>query len=201
MTSRCDIVLAGVGGQGVLSLSSIIAFAAVREGMKGKQCEVHGMAQRGGAVMAQLRLSNEPVASDLIPKGGADIILSLEPLESLRYLAYLRKDGAVVTATNPLQNISDYPDMDTLLERIRKLPSAILVDAEKLAREAGFVKASNMVMVGAVSHLLPIRDETLEACIEELFGKKGQDVVDTNIRAFRMGRDASHDDAGMTRSA
>ena len=145
--------------------------------------------------MAQLRLSNRPVASDLIPRGSAALILSLEPLESLRYLPYLSKGGTVVTATNPINNITDYPDLGELLERIRKLPGAILVDAEHIAREAGFVKASNMVMVGAVSHLVPIRDETLESCIEELFHKKGQNIVDTNIRAFRMGKDASLHDA------
>jgi indolepyruvate ferredoxin oxidoreductase beta subunit len=187
---KFDIVLAGVGGQGVLSLSAIIASGAMKEGLYVKQSEVHGMAQRGGAVLANLRLSDKPVASDLIPKGSAAMILSMEPLESLRYLAYLRPDGALITSTTPVVNIPDYPDLEVLLGKIRTIPGAILVDSDKLAKTAGSARASNMVMVGAASHLLPVKVETMEHYIENMFKRKGEQVVEANLKAFRAGRDA-----------
>lgn len=186
---KFDIVLAGVGGQGVLSLSAIIASGAMEEGLYVKQSEVHGMAQRGGAVLANLRLSDKPIASDLIPSGGAAMILSMEPLESLRYLGFLRPDGALITSTTPVVNIPDYPDLNGLLEKIRMVPGAILLDSDKLAKTAGSARASNMVIVGAASHLLPVKVETMEHYIENMFKRKGEQVVDVNLKAFRAGRD------------
>jgi indolepyruvate ferredoxin oxidoreductase beta subunit len=188
---KFDIILAGVGGQGVLSVSAIIASSAMKEGLHVKQSEVHGMSQRGGAVLANLRLGSAPVASDLIPHGGAAMILSMEPLESLRYLQYLGPDGALITSTNPLVNIPDYPDLETLLAKIRTLPRATLVDGEKLARAAGSVRATNMVMVGAASHRLPLKTATLELFIRELFAAKGPKVIETNLKAFHAGREAA----------
>jgi indolepyruvate ferredoxin oxidoreductase, beta subunit len=188
---KYDIILAGVGGQGVLSVSAIIASSAMKEGLFVKQSEVHGMSQRGGAVLANLRLASAPIASDLIPLGAASIILSMEPLESLRYLRYLSHGGAVITSTNPVTNISDYPDLDGLLATIRKLPGATLVDGEKLARGAGSTRATNMVMVGAASHRLPVKVETIEHFIESIFAAKGPKVVESNLKAFRAGREAA----------
>ena len=186
---KFDIVLSGVGGQGVLSLSSIIASGAMKEGLYVKQSEVHGMAQRGGAVLANLRLSDRPIASDLIPSGTAAMILSMEPLESLRYLSYLRPDGALITSTTPVVNIPDYPDLNELLGKIRKVPGAILVESDRLAKAAGSARAANMVMVGAASHLLPVKVETMEHYIESVFKKKGDQIVEANLKAFRAGRD------------
>jgi indolepyruvate ferredoxin oxidoreductase, beta subunit len=188
---KYDIILAGVGGQGVLSVSAIIASSAMDEGLFVKQSEVHGMSQRGGAVLANLRLSDAPIASDLIPLGGAALILSMEPLESLRYLRYLSTEGAVVTSTNPVVNIPDYPDLDGLLRHVRALPLARLVDGEKLARAAGSARATNMVMVGAASRRLPVKVETLEHFIQTTFASKGEKVVETNLKAFRAGREAA----------
>ncbi len=188
---RCDIILAGVGGQGVLSVSAIIASSAMQEGLHVKQSEVHGMSQRGGAVLANLRLSDSPIASDLIPLGGASMILSMEPLESLRYLRYLDPSGTVITSTDPLVNIGDYPELEGLLESIRGLPNAVLVDADRLARDAGSARATNMVMVGAASHWLPVQVATIEHFIESLFGRKGEKVVATNLKAFLAGREAA----------
>jgi indolepyruvate ferredoxin oxidoreductase beta subunit len=188
---KYDIVLAGVGGQGVLALAAAIATGAMEEKLFVKQAEVHGMAQRGGAVMATLRLADREIASDLIPMGTASMILSLEPLESLRYLGYLSPQGTLVTSANPVRNIPDYPDLDGLLDGVRKLPRAIVVDAEKLARAAGSARATNMVMVGAAMHLLPIRPETIEAAVQAIFARKGQDIVDINLRALRAGREAA----------
>ena len=186
---KFDIVLSGVGGQGVLSLSSIIASGAMKEGLYVKQSEVHGMAQRGGAVLANLRLSDKPIASDLIPSGSAAMILSMEPLESLRYLSFLRPDGALITSTTPVINIPDYPNLNELLGKIRSVPGAILVESDRLAKAAGSARAANMVMVGAASHLLPVKVETMEHYIERVFKRKGDQIVEANLKAFRAGRE------------
>jgi indolepyruvate ferredoxin oxidoreductase beta subunit len=188
---KYDILLSGVGGQGVLSMAAIIGLSAVAEGLGAKQSEVHGMAQRGGAVQAHLRLSDRRIESDLIPKGSADLVLSMEPLESLRYLEYLSPMGTVVTATSPVVNIPDYPEMDALLERIRSLPRVLLVEAERLAEQAGDSLAMNTVMVGAASHLLPVKPATLEDAVRKTFARKGQGILDVNIAAFHAGRAAA----------
>jgi indolepyruvate ferredoxin oxidoreductase beta subunit len=187
---KCDLILAGVGGQGVLSLSAIIASSALREGLHVKQAEVHGMAQRGGAVVADLRIADEPIYSSTIPRATADLIVSMEPLESLRYLDWLAPQGTLLTSDAPVVNIPDYPDLDELFRAIRSLPRAQVVPAEKLARAAGTAKASNMVMAGAASRLTPLRVEMLEAYIREAFARKGERVVEINLRAFRAGREA-----------
>jgi indolepyruvate ferredoxin oxidoreductase, beta subunit len=186
-----DIILAGVGGQGVLSVSAVIASAAMQQGLHVKQSEVHGMAQRGGAVLAHLRLSDRPIASDLIPRGRAKLILSMEPLESLRYLTYLSPEGAIITSTNPVTNIPNYPPIERVLEQVRALPHAVLLDGDALARQAGSVRAVNMVMVGAASRVLPIAPEALEHFIASRFAGKGQKVVDMNLGAFRAGREVA----------
>lgn len=189
---KCDILLTGVGGQGVLALAAAIASGAMEERLCVKQAEVHGMAQRGGAVMATLRLSDREIWSDLIPRGTASMILSMEPMESLRYLGYLSLEGTLITSANPVRNIPDYPDLDVLIGHVRSLPHAIVVDAEKLARAAGSARATNMVMVGAAMHLLPIQPGTLEAAVRAIFARKGEDVVNANLRALRAGQEAAH---------
>ena len=188
---KFDIILAGVGGQGVLSVGNVIASSAMKEGLAVKQSEVHGMSQRGGAVLAHLRLSDRPIASDLIPRGSAAMILSMEPLESLRYLEFLAEDGTVITATNPVANIPDYPPIDEVLGRVRSLPHTVTVDAESLARKAGSARATNMVMVGAASPLLPVAFETLEHFVQTIFANKGARVVETNLKALHAGRAAA----------
>jgi indolepyruvate ferredoxin oxidoreductase beta subunit len=140
-------------------------------------------------VLANLRLSDKPIASDLIPSGTAAMILSMEPLESLRYLSYLRPDGALITSTTPVVNIPDYPDLNELLGKIRTVPGAILVESDRLAKAAGSARAANMVMVGAASHLLPVKVETMEHYIESVFKKKGDQIVEANLKAFRAGRE------------
>ncbi len=186
-----DIILAGVGGQGVLSVSAIIASSAMQEGLHVKQSEVHGMSQRGGAVLANLRLSDGPIQSDLIPLGTAAMVLSMEPLESLRYLPYLAPGGSIITAAEPVRNITDYPPLEEVHATIRSLPHAVIVDAERLAREAGSVRATNMVMVGAASRLLPVQVSTMEHFIQSLFARKGEKVVASNLKAFQAGREAA----------
>jgi indolepyruvate ferredoxin oxidoreductase beta subunit len=188
---KFDIILAGVGGQGVLSVSAIIASSAMQEGLHVKQSEVHGMSQRGGSVLANLRLSDRPIQSDLIPLGSAAMIVSMEPLESLRYLQYLDLAGTVITASQPVMNIPDYPALEGILASIRTLPHAVVVDADQLARQAGSVQATNMVMVGAASQHLPVQVSTMEHFIESLFARKGAKVVASNLKAFQAGREAA----------
>lgn len=188
---KYDIVFAGVGGQGVLSMAAIIARAAAAEGLHVKQSEVHGMAQRGGAVQAHLRLSDRPIESDLIPLGAADLVLSLEPVESLRYVPCLAPSGTLVTASNAFVNIPDYPDVEGILARVRSLPRARVVEAERLADEAGDLLAVNTVMVGAAASLLPLRPESLEGAVRSTFGKKGERTLAVNLAALEAGRRAA----------
>ena len=186
-----DIILAGVGGQGILSIAYVIDNAALADGLFFKQAEVHGMAQRGGAVQSHMRLSDGTIWSDLIPKGGADMILSVEPLEALRYLDYLKPDGIVVTSSTPFRNIPDYPEVDKVLEAIRKAPRSVIVDSEKLAKEAGTVKAQNIVMLGAASSFLILKPESLLKTIDDLFRGRGTPVLEANLKAFDLGKSAA----------
>ncbi|MGK5086425.1 indolepyruvate oxidoreductase subunit beta [Bdellovibrionota bacterium FG-2] len=185
---RFDLVLANVGGQGGLSIAAVVAVAARMQGLFVKQSEVHGMSQRGGAVSAHLRLSDQEVASPSIPLGAASMIVSLEPMESVRYLQYLSSQGRVVSAIAPVVNIPDYPRIEELLSKLKQLPGAVLVDADQLARVAGSARTANMVMLGAASNFLPLNSESLEAAIREIFSSKGEAVVVQNLKAFALGR-------------
>lgn len=186
---KCDMLLAGVGGQGILSVATVVAGAAARRGWHIKQSEVHGMAQRGGAVVAHLRMAEDPVHSDLIPRGAADLLLSLEPMESLRYLEYLRLDGTIASAVDPVRNIDDYPSLDTVLAALRSTSRAILVEAATLAKQAGNARTANMVMLGAVAHLLPMPTDDLSSQITRIFDVRGEKVLSANLEAFRLGQE------------
>jgi indolepyruvate ferredoxin oxidoreductase beta subunit len=186
-----DIILAGVGGQGILSIAFVIDNAALADGLQFKQAEVHGMAQRGGAVQSHLRLSSERIWSDLIPKGEADLVLSVEPLEALRYFDQLRPDGIVVTSSTPYKNIPDYPDLGLVLGEVAKAAGSVVVDSEKLAKEAGTVKTQNIVMLGAASRFLILKEESLRSLVETLFKPRGAAVVEANLKAFELGRKAA----------
>jgi indolepyruvate ferredoxin oxidoreductase beta subunit len=191
MHRKQDIILAGVGGQGILSIAFVIDNAALREGYNVKQAEVHGMAQRGGAVQSHLRFSKDRIHSDLIPKGEADLILSVEPLEALRYLDYLRPGGRVVSSSTPFVNIPDYPDLGTILAGIRAVEGSVILDSEALAKEAGTSKAQNTVVLGAAAKYLAVSEEGLLEFIKVLFGPRGDKVLNANLRAFELGRKAA----------
>lgn len=192
-----DIILAGVGGQGIISIAYVIARAALEEGLEVKQAEVHGMSQRGGAVESHLRLSKTRIWSDLIPKGEADLILSVEPLEALRYLDHLRPDGMVISSRVPFVNIRDYPDVETLLGKIREVPRHLIIDTEKLAKEAGSSRTQNMVLLGAAAGYLIVKGGSLTRFIRVLFGRRGENIVAANLKAFQLGREvAASDDYG-----
>lgn len=184
-----DIILAGVGGQGILSIAAVIGFAAVGNNLFLKQSEVHGMSQRGGDVQSHFRLSDSPVASDLIPLGHADIILSVEPMEALRYLPWLAKKGWIITNSEPFINIEDYPPLDAILDEIRNISNNIIIDADRIAKQSGSARAGNIVVLGAASPFISMPYESLENGIRQLFGRKGEEIVEMNLRAMRAGRD------------
>jgi indolepyruvate ferredoxin oxidoreductase beta subunit len=181
------VILAGVGGQGILSIAAAIGLAAVDSGLHLKQAEVHGMSQRGGAVQSHLRISDQPIASDLIPLGACDMILSVEPMESLRYLPYLSAEGWLVTSSKTFENIPDYPDEEALFTEIGKVERHLVIDAYEIARELGSQKVSNMVMLGAAAGKLGIKLEQFEGALHQLFGRKGEEVVRLNIAALEAG--------------
>ena len=185
---KIDIILAGVGGQGILSIASIIGLAAVDAGLYLKQAEVHGMSQRGGDVQSHLRLSDKDISSDLIPLGKADMIISVEPMESLRYLPFLSKDGWLITNSTPFINFKNYPDINNVLKEIESLPNHILLDADKIARDLKSIKSANMVILGAASPFLKIDYSLLQEAIRKLFGKKGDDVINSNLKALEAGK-------------
>ena len=201
---KCDCLLVGVGGQGVISIAAVIAQSAVKEGLSVRQSEVHGMAQRGGAVLSHLRLagperSGPPenpglpgnsgtIAGDLVPKGGADLIIATEPLESLRYLSWLSPEGTLVSSRETIINIPNYPDQTEIEAAIKSLPHSVLINAVELAKETGLARTINMVMVGAASPFIPVSEETLENTIKELFAAKDPKLAELNVKAFRLGR-------------
>jgi len=183
-----DIILTGVGGQGIISIAYVIASAALEEGFDVKQAEVHGMSQRGGAVQSHLRLSPGRIWSDLIPQGEADLVLSVEPLEALRYLDYLRPDGMVIASRAPFINIKNYPDLETVLSKIREIPRHLIIDSEKLAKEAGSSRTQNMVLLGAAAGRLMVKEENLIRFIKALFERHGENIVSANLKAFVLGQ-------------
>ena len=187
---KTDIILCGVGGQGILSIATIIGEAAMNENLYIKQAEVHGMSQRGGDVQSNLRISSEPIASDLIAKGGADVIISMEPMEALRYLPYLSKEGWIITSNNPFKNIPNYPDMEVIMGDLQKLNHVITLDLEQMAKDGGVPRSANVILLGAAQKALGIEYEKLEDAIRRVFGRKGEAVVEANIKALAMGRAA-----------
>jgi indolepyruvate ferredoxin oxidoreductase beta subunit len=187
---KTDIILCGVGGQGILSIATIIGEAAMNENLYIKQAEVHGMSQRGGDVQSNLRISSDPIHSDLIPKGGADVIISMEPMEALRYLPYLKKDGWIITSATPFVNIPNYPDMAVIEADLKKLPHVISINIEQMAKDNGVPRSANVILLGAAQKALGIEYEKLEDAIRRVFGRKGEAIVEANIKALALGREA-----------
>ena len=186
-----DIILAGVGGQGILTIATIIGHAAAKAGVNLKQAEVHGMSQRGGDVQSNLRLSTETIHSDLIKKGAAEIIISMEPMEALRYLPYLSSEGWVITSSNPFVNIPNYPNQDALKAELEKLPKVSALPIEDLAKENNMPKSANIILLGmAAKYLEILTPEQLKESIKVIFAGKGESVVEMNCKAFEIGLNA-----------
>ncbi|MDP4291855.1 MAG: indolepyruvate oxidoreductase subunit beta [Bacteroidota bacterium] len=194
-----DIILAGVGGQGILSIAAIIGTAAVKAGLFLKQAEVHGMSQRGGDVQSNLRISDEPIASDLIPIGKADLIISIEPMEALRYVPMLSSEGWIITNTTPFINIPDYPAKEAILGEIGKQPGNVILDAEAAAKKIGSVKCANVVILGAATPFLGLSYYQIEDAIRVMFGRKGEDVVKMNLDALKAGSELAKQQLHQTR--
>ena len=188
---KTNIILAGVGGQGILTIAAVLDTAALDCNLNIKQSEVHGMSQRGGAVQSHVRISDKEIFSDLIPQGKADIIISVEPMELLRYLPYLKEGGHLITDSNPFVNIVNYPEMDALYAEIKSQPNNILIDAKKIAKDLGNARATNIVLLGAASSLLPLSDESLKKAIKTLFERKGERIVNKNLEAFEKGKEVA----------
>ena len=188
---KTDIIIAGVGGQGILTIAATIGTAALENNLHLKQSEVHGMSQRGGDVQANLRISDKPVASDLIAKGGAEVIIAVEPMESLRYLPFLSKDGWLVTSSNTFENITNYPDSEEIIKKVKSVKNHIVLDADAMAKEIKSRRSSNIIMLGAASHFIDMDFKDLEKAIATIFGRKGEDVVNVNIKALNVGREAA----------
>lgn len=186
---KTDIILAGVGGQGILSIATILGGAALKENLYIKQAEVHGMSQRGGDVQSNLRLSSSPIASDLIPLGKADLIVSLEPMEALRYMQYLSPTGWIVTNTVPFVNIENYPEEKNVAAELKKTGHVVAFDMDAMAKEVAIPRASNMVLLGAASPFVELDAAKIEDALAAIFASKGENVVETNLRAFRAGRE------------
>ena len=186
---KIDIILAGVGGQGILSIASIIGYAAVKKGLYLKQAEVHGMSQRGGDVQSNFRLADYPIASDLIPKGKADLIISVEPMESLRYLPWLSKEGMLITNDQPFINIPNYPPMEAINAELDKINNKVVINADQMAKDLGSARSANMVILGAASPFIAMEFSTLENAVEEVFANKGEEVVKVNLACLHAGRE------------
>lgn len=185
---KTDIIIAGVGGQGIISIAAAIGMTALSNKLFFKQAEVHGMSQRGGAVQSHFRLSDTEIASDLISFGGADIIISVEPMESLRYLPYLNENGWLITNTRPYINITNYPELNEIVSEIKKVPNHLALDADAIAEEIGSSRSSNMVVLGAASPFLNVSFESLEEGVKNLFAKKGESIISANLKALHAGR-------------
>ncbi len=184
---KIDIILAGVGGQGILSIASTIGVAAVKKGLFLKQAEVHGMSQRGGDVQSHFRLSDHEIASDLIPMGKADMIIAVEPMESLRYLPWLAEGGWVITNDQPFINIPNYPEESALRAELNKLPNKVVINADKIAKDLGSARSANMVILGAAAPFLKMDFADIENAVREIFARKGESVVEVNLACLRAG--------------
>jgi indolepyruvate ferredoxin oxidoreductase beta subunit len=188
---KTNIILAGVGGQGILTIAAVLDTAAIDSNLFVKQSEVHGMSQRGGAVESHVRISDKEIFSDLIPLGKADIIISVEPMELLRYMPFLKKDGYLITDINPFENIVNYPKLEDLYKEIKSHNNHILIDAKKIAKELGNSRATNIVLVGAASSKLPLSEKSLKKAIKTLFERKGERIVNKNLEAFDKGKEVA----------
>lgn len=186
---KTNIILAGVGGQGILTIAAILDTAALSSDLNIKQSEIHGMSQRGGAVQSHVRISDSEIFSDLIPLGKADLIISVEPMELLRYLPFLKESGYLVTDSNPFVNITNYPEIENIYKEINTHTNSILINAKAIAKELGNSRATNIVLLGAASSVIPLSEAHLIEAIKTLFERKGEKIVTKNIEAFYKGKE------------
>jgi indolepyruvate ferredoxin oxidoreductase beta subunit len=187
-----NIIICGVGGQGVVLVSELLGNAAVRGGVPVKGSEVLGMAQRGGSVFSNLRLGGDVIAP-MTPEGKCDVLIAVEPSEALRNIQYLAKNSVVVLNTTTVMPYtvylgqSGYPTQEQIIDKLRRVTDRIItLDASGLAKQAGSLQAANVVMLGALfgTGLMPVKDEfAKEAILSRFKGKVGE----INIKAFGLG--------------
>lgn len=190
--SKYDLLIVGVGGQGVILASDIIGRAAVAEGLSIRAAETHGMAQRGGAVENHVRIGCK--YGTLIPYQGADCLMSMEPLEALRFAKYINPKGIAIINTEPIVPVTVatgkvlYPEVDVIIEKMKGICADVKAENfTALAKKAGAAQALNVVMIGAVSKYLPLSPEILKEVIARSVPPK---TVAVNLKAFDLGRDA-----------
>lgn len=195
---KTNIILSGVGGQGILTIAAVLDTAALSENLFVKQSEVHGMSQRGGAVQCHVRISDKEIFSDLIPEGKADLILSVEPMELLRYMPFLNKYGWLVTDSHPFINTDNYPEKNDLFEQIKKHPYHIIINATEIAKKIGNSKVANMVLLGAAASIIPLSEKSLLEAIKKLFQHKSEKIISLNLDAFFEGKKIAKEIANLT---
>jgi len=183
-----SVIIAGVGGQGAITVAQLVLGAAWKSGYYVLQSEVHGMSQRGGEVNAQIIFDKVPVTSPVVTQGEADLLIGIEPLETLRYLSQMSKDANIIASSEPVINMDNYPKIEIILEKIKSVEGAVLIDTLKAAKELNNKHAGNICILGAASKFLPIDNEVWEAVIRERFESKGEEVVMSNIKAFQYGK-------------
>jgi indolepyruvate ferredoxin oxidoreductase beta subunit len=181
------VVVAGVGGQGVISVAQLILLSAWRSGFQALQSEIHGMSQRGGAVNSHVVFGRQPVSSPMVMDGSGSLLIAMEPLEALRHLSLLRPDAALVVSANPVRNIDDYPDEEKVRGELEKVTGVTAIDTAAHAARLRHRQAPGMILLGAASRHLPFGPETWNEVIAEYFDQKGGAVVDKNREAFALG--------------
>lgn len=188
-TSKCDIVIVGVGGQGVILISEIIGRAALKAGLPVRAAETHGMAQRGGSVINHTRLGC--IYGPMVPEGGADLLVALEPAEALRYGRYLSSGGVALVNTKPVLPTTvttghfRYPDIEEILAPLRGVGRVISMNATEIAERAGNSQTANIVMLGAMSRFMPIEEALILDALRDSVPAK---YIDVNLKAFEMGK-------------
>ncbi|MFU8795683.1 MAG: indolepyruvate oxidoreductase subunit beta [Dehalococcoidia bacterium] len=196
MMNEFNVLLAGVGGQGVILMSELLGKAAIADGLRVRGSEILGMAVRGGSVTSIIRIG-EDVHGPLVPQGKCHILIGLEPSEALRHASYLAQSGLVILNTTPIIPFtvslgqSDYPELARILERLNRVVSRVIrLDAAKAALEAGSPLATNIVMLGALFgvELLPVKTSTIKETIEARFSPR---LAPINLRAFDLGYEAA----------
>lgn len=187
---KIDIIFAGVGGQGIISAAAMVVQTATKLGLNAKQNEVHGMAQRGGSVVCFVRISDEEISSNTIPKGQADFIFATEPMEAIRYIDYISPNGTVITNDTPFINIPEYPDTDKLLGFLKNESNAIIIDGKRLNEEISNPKVANTAVLGVLIPRLGINkmEETFIELIELRFKSKGDKIIELNKKAYWWGK-------------
>lgn len=185
---KYDLIICGVGGQGILAISMVLGRACMNANLQVRQSEIHGMAQRGGSVHAHFRISDSNINSDIIPHSKADLILSMEPMEALRYLPWLNPQGRIITNTESVVNIPNYPDIESVYDELKRYPNVLLINATEIVKKAKAPRAVNMALLGAASAFLPLSVELLTDAIRERFANKSSTVIDKNLAIFAEAR-------------